>query len=372
MQEIEGYRTDIRIVNTSLFMTDWYIDQMKMKTHNSEPIPSSFNREQYKGSNRDYSLYVERTKEPLLLDEMLKFIALDDERAKIELNNGRKINYFPSKKVIYPIDKAAVIKNKAVSEKFYDSIVPAIEFEIKEDALYKNRLMMLDIVNQNNWKRPIYFTGGSFGEDDYLWMKDYLQLDGMCFKLVPIKTPAESPSPMKMGQIDADKMYNIVMKWDWGNSGKSIIYHDPETRKNSISYRTNLARLMEALIMEGKMDKAEKVIDLAMEKMPIQYFEYYSMLEPFAIGYYEVGKKEKARAIISEVIKKYQENLTFYSGWKPSEQNFGAMDIVTDIEMYRDLIKVAESAEDLEFYNKEKVKFNNFNKMFQRFGRKME
>ena len=372
MQEIEGYRTDVRIVNTSLFMTDWYIDQMKMKTHNSEPIPSSFNREQYKGSHRDYSLYVERTKDPLLLDDMLKFIALEDERAKITLNNGRKINYFPSKKVIYPVDKAAVIKNKVVSEKFYDSIVPAIEFEIKDDALYKNRLMMLDIVNQNNWKRPIYFTGGSFGEDDYLWMKDYLQLDGMCFKLVPIKTAVDSPSPMKMGQIDSEKMYNIVMKWDWGNSGKSIIYHDPETRKNSISYRTNLARLMETLINEGKLDKAEKVIDLAMEKMPIQYFEYYSMLEPFAIGYYEVGKKEKARAIISEVIKKYQENLTFYNSWKPSEQNFGAMDIVTDIEQYRSLLQAAKNANDLEFYNKEKVKFNNFNKMFQRFGRDME
>ena len=372
MQEIEEYRTDIRIVNTSLFMTDWYIDQMKMKTHNSEPIPSSFNREQYKGSHRDYSLYVERTKDPLLLDEMLKFIALDDERAKIELNNGRKVNYFPSKKVIFPIDKATIIKNKVVSEKFYDSIVPAIEFEIKDDALYKNRLMMLDIVNQNNWKRPIYFTGGSFGEDDYIWMKDYLQLDGMCFKLVPIKTPAESPSPMKMGLIDSEKMYNIVMKWDWGNSGKSIIYHDVETRKNSITYRTNLARLAETLITEGKLEKAEKVIDLAMEKMPVKYFEYYSMLEPFVIGYYEVGKKEKARAIISEVIKKYQENLTFYNSWKPSEQNFGAIDIVSDIEYYRSLLQVAEAAEDLEFYNKEKAKFNTFNKMFDRFGRKME
>jgi len=372
MQEIEGYRTDIRIVNTSLFMTDWYIDQMKMKTHNSEPIPSSFNREQYKGSHRDYSLYVERTKDPLLLDEMLKFIALDDERAKIELNNGRKVNYFPSKKVIFPIDKATIIKNKVVSEKFYDSIVPAIEFEIKDEALYKNRLMMLDIVNQNNWKRPIYFTGGSFGEDDYIWMKDYLQLDGMCFKLVPIKTPTESPSPMKMGLIDSEKMYNIVMKWNWGNSGKPIIYHDVETRKNSITYRTNLARLAETLIIEGKLEKAEKVIDLAMEKMPVKYFEYYSMLEPFVIGYYEVGKKEKARAIITEVIKKYQENLTFYNGWKPSEQNFGAIDIVSDIEYYRSLLQVAKAANDLEFYNKEKAKFNTFNKMFERFGRKME
>lgn len=372
MQEIEGYRTDIRIVNTSLFMTDWYIDQMKMKTHNSEPIPSSFNREQYKGSHRDYSLYVERTKDPLLLDEMLKFIALDDERAKIELNNGRKVNYFPSKKVIFPIDKATIIKNKVVSEKFYDSIVPAIEFEIKDEALYKNRLMMLDIVNQNNWKRPIYFTGGSFGEDDYIWMKDYLQLDGMCFKLVPIKTPTESPSPMKMGLIDSEKMYNIVMKWNWGNSGKPIIYHDVETRKNSITYRTNLARLAETLIIEGKLEKAEKVIDLAMDKMPVKYFEYYSMLEPFVIGYYEVGKKEKARAIISEVIKKYQENLTFYNSWKPSEQNFGAIDIVSDIEYYRSLLEVAKAANDLEFYNKEKAKFNTFNKMFERFGRKME
>jgi len=372
MQEIEGYRTDIRIVNTSLFMTDWYIDQMKMKTHNSAPIPSSFNREQYKGSSRDYSLYVERTEDPLLLDEMLKFIALEDERAKITLESGNKVNYFPSKKVILPIDKNTIIKNKVVSPKFYDSIVPQIEFTIKDKALYKNRLMMLDIVNQNNWKRPIYFTGGSFGEDDYIWMKDYLQLDGMCFKLVPVKTTVEDPNPMEMGYIDSDKMYDIVMKWDWGNSESPNIYHDPETRKNSISYRTNLARLMQTLINEGKNRKAEKVIDLAMAKMPLEYFEYYSLLEPFAAGYYEVGQKEKAQKILSKLIKKQQEMLIYYRSWKPSDQNFSAMDIMMDIEQYRSFLEVSKNAEDLEFYNKEKVKFNNFNKMFERFGRKME
>jgi hypothetical protein len=372
MQEIEGYRTDIRIVCTSLFMTDWYIDQMKMKNHNSDPIPSSFNREQYKGSFRDYSLFVERTEEPLLLSEIIKFVALDDERAKITLDSGNKVNYFPSKKVIIPIDKNTIIKNKVVHPKYYDSIVPQIEFTIKDKALYKNRLMMLDIVNENNWKRPIYFTGGSFGEDDYIWMKDYLQLDGMCFKLVPLKTPSEDPNPMRMGQIDADKMYSIVMKWDWGNSGSPKIYHDPETRKNSISYRTNLARLMETLINEGKNDKAEKVIDLAMTKMPIAYFDYYSMVDPFAMGYYEVGKKEKARKILSELIVKYQESLTYFSGFKLAEQYYYASDIVTDIEQYRGLLEIAKNAKDMPFYEKEKVKFNNFNKRFAVFNRKME
>jgi hypothetical protein len=372
MQEIEGYRTDIRIVCTSLFMTDWYIDQMKMKTHNSDPIPSSFKRDQYKGTTRDYSLFVERTEEPLLLSEILKFVALDDERAKITLDSGNKVNYFPSKKVIIPIDKKTIIQNKVVHPKYYDSIVPQIEFTIKDKALYKNRLMMLDIVNENNWKRPIYFTGGSFGEDDYIWMKDYLQLNGMCFKLVPLKTPTEDPNPMRMGSIDADKMYDIVMKWDWGNSGSPMIYHDPETRKNSITYRTNLARLMETLLVEGKKEKAEKVIDLAMAKMPIAYFEYYSMVEPFAMGYYEVGKKEKARKIIAELIQKYQENLTFFSGYKLAEQYYYASDIVSDIEQYRGLLEIIRAADDRAFYEKEKVKFNNFNKRFAVFNRKME
>lgn len=372
MQEIEGYRTDIRIVCTSLFMTDWYIDQMKLKTHNSDPIPSSFNREQYKGNVRDYSLFVERTEEPLLLSELLKFVALEDERAKITLDSGNKVNYFPSKKVIIPVDKKTIIKNKVVHPKYYDSIVPQIEFTIKDKALYKNRLMMLDIVNENNWKRPIYFTGGSFGEDDYIWMKDYLQLDGMCFKLVPLKTPIEDPNPMRMGQIDADKMYSIVMKWDWGNSGNPTIYHDPETRKNSITYRTNLARLMETLILEGKKEKAEKVIDLAMAKMPIDYFEYYSLVEPFAIGYYEVGKKEKARKVVATLIQKYQESLTYFSGFKIAEQYYYASDIVSDIEQYRSLLEIVKAAEDRAFYEKEKVKFNNFNKRFAAFNRKME
>ena len=373
-QEIEGYRTDIRIVNTSLFMTDWYIDQMKRKAYDSEPIPSSFDRNLYRGSNRDYSFLIEKTKDSILLSDLIKFTSLEDDRAKVELRSGQFVNYYPSNKIIIPINKEEIIKNKVVSPKFYDSIVPAIQFTIKGEALYKNRLMMLDIVNENNWKRPIYFTGGSFGEDDYLWMKDYLQLDGMCYKLVPVKTSTgkEGPNPLEMGYLDSDKMYNIVMKWDWGNSGNPDMYHDPETRKNGITYRTNLARLMETLINESKNDKAEKVIELAMTKMPIEYFEYYTLVEPFAQGYYEIGKKDKARAILKQLIVKYQEELTYFSGLKSSEQRSMAVDIVTDIERYRGLLEIMQISDDLEFYNQEKVKFNNFNKMFELFGREAE
>ena len=383
LQEVEHYRTDVRIVNTSLFMTDWYIDQMKRKAWDSDPVPISFTRDQYKGSNRDYSFLIERTKDSISLSELIQFMSLDDERAKVEMRNGRWLNYFPTNKIYIPIDKNNIIKNKVVSPKYYDSIVSMIEFKIKGDALYKNRLMMLDIVNQNNWERPIYFTGGSFGEDDYLWMKDYLQLDGMCFKLVPIKTPQKgSPNPLEMGQIDSDKMYDIIMTreyengkrkgWAWGNSGTDKIYYDPETRKNGITFRTNLARLMETLLQEGKKDKAEKIIELAMEKMPIDKFDYYTLVEPFAQGYYELGKKDKARAILSKLATKYQEELTFYSGMSSSDIYDYRYDIVSSIERYRSLLEYMKEANDIEFYNQEKVKFNNYNKMFAQFGRDME
>jgi hypothetical protein len=225
----------------------------------------------------------------------------------------------------------------------------------------------------NNWKRPIYFTGGSFTDEDYLWMKDYLQLDGMVYKLVPIKTTLDKEaSQLDMGQIDSDKMFDIVMKWEWGNGEKTTIYHDVETRKNSISYRSNLARLMEQLVNEGKLDKAKKVIELAMTKMPLNYYAYYSLVEPFAGGYYVVNEKEKARKLLEDLMTKYKENLSYYKTLKPSEQSNLAIDIITDIERYRGLLEVMKERGDMEFYNKHKTIFNSYNKMFERFGRDME
>jgi len=372
-QEIEGHRTDVRIVCTSLFATDWYIDQMKAKAYKSDPVPIRFTHDQYVGGKRDFVIHKPLTENSMLLEDLMQFIASDDERTTVEMRNGHKVHFYPTDKIRIPVDKNAVIRNKVVSPHLNDSIVANIDIDLKGDPIYINRLMMLDIVANNNWKRPIYFTGGAFADEDFIWMKDYLQLDGLVYKLVPIKTPlGEQASPLDMGHIDTEKMYNIVTKWDWGNSESPDIYHDPETRKNSITYRTNLARLMEALINEGKKDKAKTIIDLAMTKMPIDYFGYYTFVEPFAGGYYEVGEKAKAREVLNQLMKKYQENLTYYAGMKPTEQNELYMDIAIDIDRYRNLLHIMKDRGDLEFYNQNRAKYNNFNKLFERFGRDME
>ena len=372
-QEIENMRPDIKIVNTSLFMTDWYIDQMKFKTYQADGLPISFTHDQYVGDKLDYAFYDKKTEARWDLKDLLAFLSSDDPRTMVEMSNGQSIHFYPTNKFRIPIDKNTIIKNKVVSPKDYDSIVPYIDFEIKDNALYKNRIMMLDVLLNNDWKRPIYFTGGSFTDEDYLWMKDYLQLDGMVYKLVPIKTPLDKEaSQLDMGQIDSDKMYDIVMKWDWGNGESPNIYHDPDTRKNSISYRSNLARLMEQLVNEGKLDKAKKVIELAMTKMPLKYYGYYSLVEPFAGGYYVVNEKAKARKLLEDLMTKYKENLSYYKTLKPSEQSNLAIDIITDIERYRGLLEVMKERGDTEFYNKHKTIFNSYNKMFERFGRDME
>ncbi|QNJ97777.1 glycosyltransferase family 117 protein [Constantimarinum furrinae] len=366
-QNIEGYRQDVRIVNTSLFQTDWYIDDMKKKAFSSDPIPSQLTHDKYKVGSRDFLFFQQTKQDTIDIKTWMNWVANDSPATTVELQSGQFANTFPSKVIRIPVDKEAVLRNGIVKQEDADKIVPYIDINVKDDILYKNRMMMLDVVANNNWERPIYFSGGSFGDDDYLWMKDYLQLEGVVYKLVPIRTPVDKKNPFDMGRIDSDKMYDIVMSWDWGNSGSPDIYHDVETRKNGITYRSNLARLAETLMNEGKNEKAEKVLDLAMEKMPVKYFEFYTLLEPYILGYFELDKPEKARAIYKDVSKKYQENLIYFSGMKIKRQYGLAEEIISNMERYRGLIDILIVYDTEEFAKAEATKFNDYLKLFRHF-----
>ena len=376
-QEIEGIRRDVRVVCTSLLSVDWYIDQMKRKAYESDPIPSSLTHDQYKWGTRDYIIKEVITKDTLDLDQFLGFITNDDPRTKYKHildqqgydTSGQRrqdlnANYLPTEHVRIPVDKESVLKNGIVKAKDSALIVPHIDIRIKGAAIYKNRLLMLDIIANNNWERPIYFSGGAFGDDDYIWMKDYLQLDGLVYKLVPIKTALEEGNPFDMGRIDADKMYDMVTNWNWGNSGDPSVYHDIETRKNSLTYRGNLARLIEVLIQNGDFEKAEEIADLAMEKMPVDLFGFYTLLEPYIGAYYELEATEKARKLYRNVSTKYQESLTYYSTLSEYNQSQYIQAIYTDIERYRSLVDVTVLYETEAFIKTEMEKFNGYLRLF--------
>ncbi|MTG97509.1 DUF2723 domain-containing protein [Myroides albus] len=368
LQEIEGYRTDVRVVCTSLLPLDWYIDQMKAKAYDSEPLPIKFTHDQYVGNKRDALIIQPMVQERLDINLFMSFARSDDKRLQTKSEAGTTLYLLPTNKISIPVDKDIIKKNNIVSPYLMDQVVDSLEVNISEQAIYKHRLIMLDIIANNNWERPVYFSGGSFNDDDFVWMKNYLQLQGLIYKLVPIKTSTESGHPLDLGGIDADRMYTNVKSWYWGNMGSDKIYHDPQTRRNALSYRINLARLMEQLLIENKEDKAKEIIDIAMDNMPIEYYGYYQLVQPFVEGYYKVGEKEKAREMTTVLAQKSKEQLNYFNSLKIDEINYYQSEIVEQIEIWRQLVLIAEE-EDPSFYAKLKEEFNEYNAKFPQFRR---
>ena len=368
MQEVENYRTDIKLVNTSLFATDWYIDQQKRKTYDADPIPSQLSHKQYRTGTLDVAYHVpmdlqnvavKDTATLFSLDEsevqkpvenrvditfFMKWLSSDSDRTTIDLfEDGDPEKVYPTNKLRLYVDKEKVLKNGIVAQKDADLILPYIDFDIDENGLTKNRILMLDVLANANWERPIYFTGGAHAAEEYIWLKDYLQLEGLSYKFVPIKTSStyadgRSRSILDIGRINTDIMYANVKKWDWKNSNSDDIYVDVETRKNGISFRNNLVRLAEALILEGKKEKAEEILDLSIEKMPIARYGHYGMVLGYIENYYKIDKKEKARNVAITLATIFRQRIEYYStlGETGIQKNYDELE--TTLLMYNNVV----------------------------------
>lgn len=337
IQDVEGVRTDVRIINLSLLNTDWYIDQIKRKAYQSDPVPFSLKTKQYIQGTRDYIPFYDRKIQGYSdLKDIIEFIGSDNPEAKVRSEGGDEFNYLPTKKFRIKVDKEAVIRNHVVEPKDTSRIVDYIEFELDKSYLLKADLMILDLIAHNDWTRPIYFAV-TVGNDSYMNLENYFQIEGLAYRFVPIK--ANSDPSGQTGGVASTRMYdNMMNKFLWGNMSDPRIYLDQNNLNMTMNFRNNFARLSETLLQEGKRDSAMKVLDKCTEVMPDKTVPYNLMMLRIAELYYRGAKQsgdsltisgdvehnattdkaniEKGNAIIKRLADIYENDLNYYLSLK--------------------------------------------------------
>ncbi len=361
-QEVEGIRTDVRICNLSLYNTDWYMDQMKRKAYNSEPVPMQMTQPQYRQGTRDM-LYINDTKNTFIniKDIVNEFL---DENKKVTLQNGENVNLVASRKFYIPVDTLLVVQNGTVDPKDADKIVKRVEWEISDNILQKNMLGMMDILANFDWKRPIYYATTT-GADAYFGLEDYFQLEGLAYRLVPIKTPRNEQN-QQTGRVNTNVLYNNLMnKFKWGNINNPDIYLNEDNTRLAHHFRTSFGRLANALLDEGKKDSAMKVLDKINEMMPDNLFPYNYISFSILQGYYRIETAEaikKGDEMASIFFKNCEQELNYFLKFKGNHKQFVDRDIQINIGMLQQLSQIAKMFKRTEI---EKSTFNLFNKYYQ-------
>jgi tetratricopeptide (TPR) repeat protein len=351
-QEVEGIRTDIRVVNLSLFNTDWYVDQMRRAAYDAGPIPSSLDWNKYKQGTRDYIPIFEDPRfekfDYIEVSDAIKWIGSDSENRKIPTQRG-KSNYCPTRKLKITVNKEEILEKGIVSADKADLIVDEIRWELKGSGFQKNQLMVLDILANFNWDRPIYFAI-TVGGDNFMGLDKYFQLEGLAYRFVPYKTIS---SDGQTGSVASDVMYeNVINKFKWGNMQDPNIYLDETNRRMTFNFRNNFARLAEELIRKGELEKAEKTLDKCFEVMPHEAISYNYFVLPLAEAYYKIGKKEKGREILEILVDHYFEELAYFKSLKPVQLNSMQRDYQVTEQVIRNLYSIANENQEKELFEK--------------------
>jgi hypothetical protein len=310
-QQVEGIRPDVRIVNLMLLNMDWYIDQMKTKAFQSEPLPISLKSEKYTEGTRDVIYFFKKLNEPIGLAEAIEFVNDDSERTKYTTPTGEIISYLPSNSFKLKVDSLAVLKNHIISENLSAQMVKNLEWTVKRSYLTKSDLILLDILSNNKWERPVYFT--SIGHEGCLDLDNYLQLEGLAYRLVPLQTKAKDYN--HTGRINTDIMFdNMMNKFKWGRMEQPGVLMDHfNIRMLSMTgMRANFARLAVALSDEGKNDSAIRVLDRCMKLTPKRQVPFDSDVIEIINGYYKARSAEKANSLLKDFAATCEDDLRYY------------------------------------------------------------
>ncbi len=309
-QEVEGIRTDVRVVNLALLAGEWYIYQMKLKAYESEPLPISLSDEFYKPGNNSYLPFVDRGVIGYAdLNQIIDFVGSDAVETKIPTRDGELLGHIPTKKLKLKVD-TTTFPREILPERYKNKIQEFITWDVFEGKTYvgKHELILYDILATNNWKRPIYFVAPT-SVDNFLNISKYCQQEGFAYRLVPIV----SDEVDGMGCVNTKIMYdNIANKFDWGGLNDPDVNIDTETMRMTRAYKMMFIRLSNELIRENNKDKALKTLDLCFNVMPKERVPLDELTIYLTQNYYKIGEFEKGNALLNSYVDIVNKEITYY------------------------------------------------------------
>ena len=328
-QETEGVRTDTRTCNLSYLQTDWYIDQMKRPAYNSPSLPITWDRMEYvEGTNEYVSIRPDYKKSIDALYAEAKQKALDGNKETLinlqkefgenpyELKNilkywvrGKRedLKVIPTYSIVMKVDKEAVRRSGMLIPG--DSIPDYMTISLKgKRALYKSELMMLEMLAESNWERPLYMAI-TVGTENHLNMDNHFIQEGLAYRFTPFDTN-------KTGvKVDSEKMYdNLMHKFKFGGIDRPGIYIDENAMRMCYSHRRIFSLLVSQLIQEGKKDKALNALTYVQKMIPNQNvpYDWQNGSVQMAEAYYQLGKEAQGDEILKVLADKAVEYMTWY------------------------------------------------------------
>lgn len=316
-QEVEGTRTDVRIFNTSLMGTDWYIDQMQCRTYNSAPLQFSIPRISYLLGTNDMVPIFERVTDRVSAKQAMGIVG--NPKAKVPVSDGSEVNYMPARHLRIPVNKENALACGIVDPKDADRILEYMDIDIPENKnmLMKVEMMFLDLLANYQWDRPIYMV--SLAADLDVGVREYLQKEGIIYKLMPFK-PGTSNGEAAM---NTERSYELLMNtYQWGRMDQSGVltdYHLLYLYLIQQSVRQEYSALAKSLILNGSSDRAEAVLDKGLEVMknyPLYFAPQNSLNEVGVMEmielYYFLKLDDKANALATEFLDQIYQSIDLF------------------------------------------------------------
>jgi len=338
VQEVEGFRTDVRVCVQTFLGADWYINQLKRKTNQSEGLPFSLDTNSYAFGKNEYIPFYEipNVRSGINLKEYLDLIQHENKAIQVPLTSGDMASILPSSVLFLPVNKKEVEKMNIVKEDLLPMLSDSMSWTIGKNDLYKSDLVMLDIIASNNWKRPVYFSS-TMGGSNNLGLKEYMQLEGYTYRLLPVKVPGAAD-----GYVNSDLMYdNLMHKMSWRELNNKKTYHDNTYLGSPVATaRIAFLRLTSQLLAENKKEKARKVMNKALEVMPDKSIPYDQISSNYIGMLFDLGENKKALDTAKTMALRANENLEFAQKYDVSK----SMDINTDLYILQTIVQECRQA----------------------------